>query len=196
MKYPKQIVLYDPLLKELLVGKGDAVTEGRGLTDQITTLEEDMGALDKELQKLEQGIDLGDIEEQAARITAKFNKIVKEMDAVKEKIFKRITAKLTPEMKVKRALHENKTKEKVALEEERVKVGLKIQLFNDKLKAPVEKLRNKYCKEKGDTLNTLELINGAIVLTVSNDFDDYEKAWDAKQLAPKNEVEQEPVPAK
>lgn len=183
MNYPKLIVLDDPKLKTLLEEKGAIVEEGRRMSDVIVTLETDMEALDVEIQALEKAIDLGDLEKQAEKITAEFNAIVKRMDAVKLKIFERLQAKMPKE---KPELYAQKKKEKETIEQERIKNGMRIQSYNDKIRPFTDVYKVKYCKEKGDTFNTLELKDGKVILTITNDFDDFAKRWELKKTAPQN----------
>lgn len=185
MEYPKVIVLNDPELKALLEEKGTVVDEGRRMSEIINTLTDEMAALDIEIQEMEKTIDLGDIERQAEKITAKFNKIVKEMDDVKAKIFARMREKMPPE---KRNAYDQKEKEKTTLEQERVKIGMRIQTFNDRIRPFTDAYKKKYCKEKGDTFNTLELKEGKVLLTIVNDFDDFAKRWELKQKAPQDKA--------
>lgn len=174
MEYPKTVVLESEKLKKLLKEKADLVLDGRAISDEIIALEAEMDSVDKEIQEVEKGVDTKDLQEKAQGITERFNVIMEEMEAIKKETFARMKGVIGDELPNK---YEALKKKKEQLENDRNKIGLKIQKYNDKLIPLGQKLMKPHLKDEFEDFDTLRLENGEAVGTIFSHLDDFYKRF-------------------
>ncbi len=168
--YPKTVTLESDKLKTLLTKKSDLVTIGRAKSEEIEVLEKQMEELDAKIQAEEAKVDISDLNDKQKAIGAKVDEAIVEMTAVKQEIFDRMKTQVDPELG--KQYDELKTK-KDALEEERNKIALKAQKFNDKIIPIGKELMKPYLVDQYDDFDTLYLEDGEIYATIFNHLNDF-----------------------
>jgi UDP-N-acetylglucosamine 2-epimerase len=168
----KTITLTDEKLKKLLKEKSALIHTGRAKSEEITKVEEQMDALDKELQVEEKKVDLKDFHKREKAITKRMEKCIKDIEAVKNEIYAKIKAETPQEMRDK---YEELTKQKDALETERNKIALKAQKYTDLIIPLARKLMTPYLENEYDDYETLKLENDEIVCSIFNHLEEWKE---------------------
>lgn len=166
----KQIILKNEKLLKLLVEKGDLINKGRAISDDISDLEKQMEEVDITVQAEEKKVDIDDLVEKEKEISERVQKCIDDMNTVKQEIYKRMSEKVDHSLHEK---YEALKKEKEDKEEERNKVAIKAQKYNDKIIPLTRKLMTPYLEDLYDDYNTIELKDGEIVATIFNHLDEF-----------------------
>lgn len=177
--YPRTVILESDTLKALIQEKTDLVLEGREKTSQIELIENDMKAVDKEIQSIERSVDTSDIDAKAKEITDAMNAILEQSKQVKEELRERLKAAV-PEMLIKQ--YEDCEQKKEKLEEERRKLALKVQKKNDKIIPLGRKLMQPFLQNEYEDFDTLRLEDGKVIGTIFSHLETF-KEHHAKKVA-------------
>ncbi|MEK9207142.1 MAG: hypothetical protein AAB922_01580 [Patescibacteria group bacterium] len=173
-EYPRIIKLENDKLRKLLEAKAELITQGRVISDEITQKEADMEQIDKDIQEVEKTVEADDIKVKAEAITLRFNEVVKEMDLVKQELYDRMKAGVGSELPAK---YESVKEEKEKLENDRNKIALKVQKFNDKAIPIGRKLMKPHLEDSYEDYDSLRIENGEVVGTIFSHMDDFIKRF-------------------
>lgn len=176
--YPKTITIENDKLKELLQKKGALITIGRGKSDEIQTLENQMEETDKLVQAEEKKVNIDDLLEKEKVQTKIVEECIEKMNVIKQEIFDRMIKEVPVELHTK---YDELRKNKEALEEERNKLALKAQKFNDKIIPLGKKLMQPFLEDQYDDYDTLILDGEEIVATIFNHLYDFKTNFKRKQ---------------
>lgn len=172
--YPKTIKLDDKKLLKLLQEKGELIKSGIEKSKNIEEVEEKMSILDKNIQEKESFVDITDLNEQAKAIASRVDECIKEMEAVKQKIYDRMIEE-TP--KEQRDEYDQLSKAKEQLEIERNKIAIQAQKYTDKIIPLGRKLMKPFLEDEFDDYDTIKLVDGEIVCTIFNHLEDFKKNY-------------------
>lgn len=175
--YPKTVQLEDKKLKDLLTKKGEIITIGREKSAQIDILEKEMGDLDLKVQEEEKKVNIDDLLEREKTETKIVEECITRMKVIKQEIFDRMTAQTSPEL---RAKYEQLKKAKEDLEDERNKLALKAQKYNDKIIPIGRELMKSHLKDQFDDYDSLFLDNGEVFATIFNHLVDFKRNFKKK----------------
>ena len=175
--YPKTINIESNKLKELLQKKGELITIGRSKSEEIEKLEKEMEEADKMVQEAEAKVDIADINEKQKLVGAKVDEAIKEMEVLKKEIFDRMMIQTPPEL---RTNYDELRKKKEDLEEERNKIALKAQKFNDKIIPLAKEMMKPFLEDQYDDYDTLALDGDEIVATIFNHLVDWKANFKKK----------------
>lgn len=170
MIYPRNITIENEKLKDLLFKKADLINKGRAVSDEIEKLELEMEETDKKVQEEEAKVDISDLNEKQKVIGAKVDEAIKEMQAVKEEIFDRMIKQVPPELHTK---YEELKKIKEDKEEERNKVAIKAQKYNDKIIPVAREMMKPFLEDMYEDYDSLYVENGEIVATIFSHLNDF-----------------------
>lgn len=172
--YPKKIKLEDKKLEKLLKEKSDLISQGRAKSEEIEMLEENMKALDEQIQEAEKKVDITDLNDEAKAISAKVDECIKEMEVIKQKIYDRMKEGISKELYDQ---YDALDKEKKEAEEERNKIAIKAQKYTDKIIPLGRKLMKVYLEDTYDDYDTIRIENGDIVATIFNHLEEFKKRY-------------------
>lgn len=175
--YPKTIQLENDKLKELLTKKSEMVNTGRAKSEEIEAIEKEMEEVDAQLQAEEAKVDISDLNDRQKEIGAKVDVAIMEMNEVKKEIFDRMTAQTSPELRTK---HKELSDKKEKLENERNKIALKAQKFNDKIIPLGKDLMKPHLKDMYEDYDSLFLENGEIYATIFSHLQDFKTKFAKK----------------
>jgi len=176
--YPRTITIENKKLENLLLKKSELVKKGRATSDEIEKLEAEMAEVDKKLQEEEAKVDISDLNEKQKAIGAKVDEAIKEMQAVKEEIFDRMMKQTNPEYRTK---YEELSKAKEKLEEERNKIALKAQKYNDKIIPIGREMMKPFLKDQYEDYDSLYIEDGEIVATIFSHLHDFKMNFKKKK---------------
>ncbi|MEK9208059.1 MAG: hypothetical protein AAB922_06225 [Patescibacteria group bacterium] len=179
MSYPRTVVLEDEKLRKLLEAKAELITQGRVISDEIVQKEADLEQIDKDIQAVEKTVEADDIKKKAEEITLKFNEVLKDMDLVKKELYDRMREGVGKELPAK---YEAVKAEKEKLENDRNKIALKVQKFNDKAIPIGRRLMKPNLENEFEDYDSLRIENGQVVGTIFSHLDDFEKRFREKKL--------------
>ena len=175
--YPKTVQIENDKLKDLLAKKGSLVTTGREKSTQIEALETRMEEIDKKVQEEEAKVDISDLHEKQKEIGARVDVAIQEMQGVKDEIFKRMNEQVPHEL---HAEYEELKKKKEELEEERNKIALKAQKYNDKIIPMARESMKPFLVDQYDDYDSLYLENDEIFATIFNHLVDWKANFKKK----------------
>jgi vacuolar-type H+-ATPase subunit I/STV1 len=175
--YPRTITIENKKLQDLLFKKADLVNVGRATTDEITKLEEEMVEVDKKLQEEEKKVDIADINEKQKEIGARVDKAIEEMKVLQQEIYDRMLAQTSPEL---RTQYDELKKKKEDKEEERNKVALKVQKYNDKIIPLAREMMKPFLEDQYEDYDSLYVENGEIVATIFSHLNDFKNNFKKK----------------
>lgn len=161
--YPKNITIESDKLKDLLIKKEELITKGRAKSDEIIKIEQEMLEIDVKLQEEEKKVDISDLDDKQKAIGAKVDEAIKEMEAVKKEIFDRMTKQTNPEL---RTQYEEMRKSLDTLENDRNKIALKAQKYNDKIIPLGRELMKPFLEDQYEDYDTIQLVDGEITATI------------------------------
>jgi len=170
MEYPKIIKLEDKKLKKLLTEKAELIIKGRKKSEEIEELEKQMAVTDKKIQEYEKSVDISDLRTRGDEIAVKMQGLIDEMKAIEQDIYARMK-KDAPQ-----ALYDEYDGFKKAKEEaenERNKIALKAQKYNDKIIPLGRKLMKPYLKDEFDDYESLKIVGGKVIATIFNHLDEF-----------------------
>lgn len=163
MEYPRTVILEDGKLKTLLQEKTDLVISGRELSQQIENCENDMQAVDKEIQEHESRVDVSDIHQKMNEVTEAMRAVTLQMAGLKKELHERLRAQVPVTFYEQYEALEVKKKK---LEEERNKVALKVQKKNDKIIPLSRKLMSPHIQDEFEDYDSIRLEGGQIIATI------------------------------
>lgn len=175
--YPKNIELKDDKLKSLLEAKGELITKGRAVSEEIEKLEKEMAEIDAQLVEAEKEIDISDIDANAQDITNRFNALKEEMDEVNRRVRERLVSKVPRKL---RNDYDEKATKKKELEEERNKIALKAQKHNDKIIPIVKKLLKPYLTNEFEDFGSVKVEDGVVKGEIYSHLEEFKKSFLAK----------------
>lgn len=170
MEYPRTVKLENEKLRNLLEEKEGLVIMGQDLTADIETKEAELKKIDEEIQVKEKEVDISDLLEKAKLITEEFNAVVAKMEAHKKTTFERIKAQVPAELYTQ---YTDTEKAKKKIEEDRNKIGLKIQQKKDKIIPLTRKLMKSHIQNEYEDYDSIRIENGEIVSTIFNHLEDF-----------------------
>lgn len=172
MEYPRTVVLENAKLKELLTDKQDLILVGRQLSEDIEAVEAEMAGIDQEVRELEAAVPKEDIDQRAKEATDEMNVLMAKMEQIKADLSAKLKAAIPPEIY---ARYEEKEKRKKELEEERNKIGLKVQQKNDKIVPLTRKLMKPYLNDEYEDYDTIRIEDGQIVGTIFSHIETFKE---------------------
>lgn len=176
--YPRTITIENKKLAELITKKGELVTKGREVTDQIEKLEIEMEVINQELIAEEKKVDIQDLLDKEKVITAKVDEAIKEMHAVNKEIKDRMLSQVPPELHTQ---YDELLKVKEEKEGERNKIALKAQKYNDKI-IPMARLMIKpFLQDQYEDYDSLQLEDGEVVATIFSHLNDFKTNFKRRQ---------------
>lgn len=170
MEYPRKVTLESDKLQKLLIEKAELITIGRAKSEEIEKVEVEMEVANKELIEAEGKVDISDLDEKAKVISEKVNEAIKEMNGVKQEIYDRMKAQVPIELGTK---YEELKKTKEVIENERNKIALKAQKYNDKIIPLGRKLMKPFIESDYEDYETIQLENGQVVATIFNHLEEF-----------------------
>lgn len=171
-QYPKRIIIDNPRLTQILEEKNDMVMEGREKSIEIEEYDVKLAELDKQMVAIEQTVDISDLDEQAKVVTEKTNAILAEMKEIEQARFNRCDAAIPQELKDE---YKQLGKIKEEKENERNKIGLKVQKWKDKIIKMTQNTAKDYLKEEFEDFNDIRMENGELILEIFSHLEDYKK---------------------
>ncbi len=176
--YPRTTTIESPKLKELLVKKSEFVNLGRAKSEEIEAVEKQMEETELGIQAEEAKIDITDLHEEEKVISAKVDEAIKEMNVVKQKIYDRMINLVPKDLHNK---YDELKKSKDKLENERNKIALKAQKFNDKIIPIAKELMKPLLKDQYEDYDSLYLEDGEIYATIFSHMNDFKTNFKKKQ---------------
>lgn len=166
----KTITLKDKKLYDYLSKKSELIETGRDISTKLEEIEKEMDEVDLLVQAEEKKVDITDLTDKEKEITERVQKCIDDMNAVKKEIYARMDEKVDHALHTK---YETLKKTKEELEEERNKVAIKAQKYNDKIIPLTRKLMTPYLEDYYDDYDTIKIEEGEIVATIFNHLDDF-----------------------
>lgn len=176
--YPKKIKLEDKKLLKLLTEKGDLIKIGIGKSEQIEKIEEEMNKIDQEIQVAEKAVDISEFLDEEKELTKIVEDCISKMGVIKDNIYKKLKENVDSSLYVK---YESLDKEKSDLEEERNKIALKAQKYNDKIIPFGRKLMSEYIADEFEDYESLKVEDGEIVATIFNHLEEFKNKFRSKK---------------
>ena len=174
MEYPRTVVIESEKLKTLLQEKTDLVLTGREMSQQIEDCENDMAALDKEIQEYEAKVDLTDLKERMQQVTDAMNVVMSEMSDLKGQVHTRLRDGVPATFYEQYEAIEAKKKK---LEEDRNKLALKVQKKNDKIIPIGRKLIAPHITDEFEDYDTLRLEGGQVIATIFSHMESFKEHY-------------------
>jgi len=175
--YPKTVQIENDKLKNLLIKKGELINIGRKKSDEIEQLEKEMNETDLKVQEEEKKVDIDDILVQEKVLTQAVEQAIESMKELKKEIYNRMISQVPKELHEK---YEELKKKKENLEEERNKIALKAQKYNDKIIPLAKDLMKPFLEDQFDDYDTLQLEGDEIVATIFNHLVDFKNNFKKK----------------
>lgn len=170
MQYPKNITIKNDKLKDLMLKKKELVEKGRGVSEEIETLEKEMEEIDTKLKEEEKKVNIDDFIEKEKAISIKVDEAIKEMNEIKKEIYARMKAEIPPELGIK---YDELEKAKEEKETERNKIALKAQKFNDKIIPLSREMLKPFLEDVYEDYDSLYLEDDEIVATIFSHLNDF-----------------------
>lgn len=177
MEYPKVINLENEKMKTLLTEKSNLVVSGRAVSVDIEKIEAEMQEIDDKMKEIEKTVDISEFIEREKEISAKVDVAIKEMEQVQNEIRDKMLANIPSDLGDKYDELKNK---KEALENDRNKIALKVQKYNDKIIPMGRKLMKPYLEDIYDDYDTISLEDGKIVASIFNHVNDFKANFKKK----------------
>lgn len=177
MEYPKVITLENEKMKTLLTEKSNLVVSGRAVSVDIENIEAEMQEIDDKMKEIEKTVDISEFIEREKEISAKVDVAIKEMEQVQNEIRDKMLANIPSDLGDKYDELKNK---KEALENDRNKIALKVQKYNDKIIPMGRKLMKPYLEDIYDDYDTISLEDGKIVASIFNHVNDFKANFKKK----------------
>lgn len=172
MEYPRTIKLEDPKLKKLILEKNDMIIEGRGVSEQIDTLEKEMVEINNKIVEQEKTVDISDILSEGKEVGEQIKALLLKTDELKKKIYERKKAAVSPDLI---ASFEEKEKTKKELETKRNKIALRVQKWKDKIIPMGQRLAKPFLQDEFEDYETLLIEDGEIVVKIFSHLEDYKE---------------------
>ncbi len=170
--YPKLIKLDNEKLTKLVAEKGVLITEGRKVSEEIEKLEVEMQEIDKQLKELEGAVDLTEFHNKEKEISDEVQKCIDRMNEVQKEIYAKLKESIPEDFGTKYDALKNK---KENLENDRNKIALKAQKYNDKIIPLGRKLMKPYLEDHFDDYDSIRLEGNEVVCTIFNHLEDFKQ---------------------
>lgn len=175
--YPKVITIESPKLKTLLEKKGELIKIGRTKSEEIDQVEKEMEETDQLVQAEEKKVNIDDLLEKEKAETKIVEESIERMKVIKQEIYDRMIKEVSPELHTK---YDELQKKKEELEEERNKIALKAQKYNDKIIPLGRELMKPFLEDQFDDFDTLKIDGDEIVATIFNHLTDFKNNFKKK----------------
>jgi len=175
--YPRSIQLTDEKIKKLIIAKGELVTKGRAVSEEIDVIEKDMAEINDQLIAEEKKVNIEDILEKEKLLTAKVEEAIAEMKVYKQEIFDRMKAQVPQELGTK---YETLKKVLEDKETERNKIALKAQKYNDKIIPIGRELMKPFLKDQYEDYDSLYIEDGEVYATIFSHMADFKNNFKKK----------------
>lgn len=175
--YPKTVQIEDEKLKGLLLKKSELVNIGRGKSEEIEKLEKEMEETDQLVQAEEKKVNIDDLLEKEKVETKIVEECIDRMKVIKQEIYDRMIKEVPVELHTK---YDELRKKKEELEDERNKIALKAQKYNDKIIPLAKQLMKPFLQDQYDDYDTLQLQGEEIVATIFNHLVDWKANFKKK----------------
>lgn len=173
----KTIKLENKKLLNYLIEKGNLIDTGRGLSDRIEELEKEMEVIDEAIKAEEKKVNIDDLVEKEKEISERVQKCIDDMNAVKKEIYERMDKEVDHTLHTK---YEDLKATKEKKEEERNKIAIKAQKYNDKIIPLTRTLMKPFLEDEFDDYDTIKIEGGEIVATIFNHLDEYKTNFKKK----------------
>lgn len=174
----KKIVLENEELKGYLEQKGALIKKGIAKSEEIEKIELEMDVVDKKVQEYEATIDVSDLLEDEKRLSETVAQCVVEMDQIKKNIFARMKENAPQELYDQYNVLDGKKK---VAEEERNKIAIKAQKFNDKIIPLGRELMTPFLEDEYDDYDTLSIEDGQVTCSVFNHLEEFKENFKKKK---------------
>ena len=175
--YPKTVQIENKKLKDLLVKKGELISIGRAKSEEIEKLEKEMEEIDQLVQAEEKKVNIDDILEREKVETKIVEECIAKMKVLKQEIYDRMIKEVPKELHDK---YDELRKTKETLEEERNKIALKAQKYNDKIIPLAKESMKPFIEDQYDDYETLMLEGDEIVATIFNHLAEWKSNFKKK----------------
>jgi len=169
MEYPKKVKIEDKKLFDYMTKKGEIIKIGIEKSNRLEEIEKEQKELDIKIQEEEKKVDISEKEKDLTTIV---EDCVSKMQVIKKDIYERMKEQVDNTLIEK---YESLEKERKELEEERNKIALKAQKYNDKIIPLGKKLMSEFIEDEYDDYETLKIENGEIVATIFNHLHDFKE---------------------
>lgn len=177
MEYPKKVNITNEKIKKLLSEKSDLVTIGRKMSEEIEKMDEEMQEIDNKMKELEKTIDISEFSAREKEITAVVENAIEQMNKIQSEIREKMISIVPKELGDR---YETIKNEKETKENERNKVALKVQKYNDKIIPLGRKLMKPYLEDNFDDYETISIVDGEVVATVFNHLEEFKTNFKKK----------------
>ncbi|HDO20103.1 MAG TPA: hypothetical protein ENG81_01070 [Candidatus Bathyarchaeota archaeon] len=178
MNYPREHKIENEELKKLIIKKGEIVKKGRAKSNEIAELEIEMDKINTELMAEEKKVDLKEFGKREKAITDTMEKCIKDMDKVKLDIYAKMKEETSKDL---RARYDEANKSKEKKENERNKIALKAQKFNDKIIPLGREIMTPFLEDEYEDYSTIMVKDGEIIATVFSHLQDWKIAFNKKR---------------
>lgn len=173
-----QVELKNKNLQDLLEKKGHLINQGRSISEEIENLEKEMQAIDTELVEAEKLVDISDLDADAKDLTERFNALKEEMDVLNKKVATRLSENAPKELTDK---YHTMKKMLDTLEQDRNKVAIKAQKYNDKIIPMVRTLLKPHLKDEFDDFGSVQVEGGVIKGEIFSHLEEWKEAFRKKK---------------
>lgn len=170
INYPREIKLENEDLKNLILEKGKLVDEGRAKSIEIEKLENDMSEIEKQLIEEEKKVNLDEFHKKEKTITKRMEKCIADINKIKQEIYTKIKAETPQELRDK---YDEIKKEKENKEEERNKIALSAQKFNDKIIPLSRELMKPLLQDEFEDYDTIMIKDNEITASIFSHLNDF-----------------------
>jgi len=170
------IKLTNKKIVDLLSQKEELVFEGREISKQMEEIEAKIAELDKQERVITDDIKPDDLIQSGEKLKAEINHQIEELKKIGTAI-EDIKLKAIPEEMVKE--HYALRDEREKLENDRNKIGLKIQKIKDKVIPMIKKEVIPHLKEYDD-IESSEILNGEVIIKTFNRLEEFKNSFKKK----------------
>lgn len=175
--YPKTVIIENDKLKQLLLKKGELIKVGREKSEEIEIIEKEMVETDAKVQEEEKKVNIDDILEKEKEQTKIVEECIEKMKVLKQEIYDRMIKEVPKELHDK---YDELRKKKEQLEDERNKIALKAQKYNDKIIPLAKESMKPFIEDQYDDYETLMLEGDEIVATIFNHLAEWKSNFKKK----------------
>ncbi len=177
---PRETKIVNEELKNLIEEKSKLVVQGRATSDEIVELEKQLKEIDSKLQEEEKKVDLGEFKKKEKSITKRMDKCLKDIQEIKEAIYKKIKAETPQELRDK---YEEVKKQKDDKETERNKFALAAQKYNDKIIPLSRELTKPLLQDEYEDTDTIVIKDGELVCTIFSHLEEWKDNFNKTKKA-------------
>lgn len=168
--YPKIIKLENDKLKKYIQSKSELITTGRAISVEIENIEKQLEEIDLKIQEAEKTVDIDDLHAKEKEVSETVEKAIASMEEIKKEIFARMEEKVPQELHTE---YDEAKKLKGEKEEERNKIAINAQKYNDKIIPLGKKLMKPYLTDEYEDYDSIKIEDGEVVATVFSHLNDF-----------------------